>query len=406
MALTIPKPNLPDEYLVDNRVYTDQRVFDLEMENIFLKVWNFVCHESEIPEPGDFMTATIAGQPIIVCRNREGRVRAFFNTCRHRGAQVEFARSGNTKAFTCLYHLWTYDLDGGLIGVPEIEAYETSYNPKGLCKEEFGLVPVRLDSLHRLVFVTFDDATPPLDEFLGDMAGLLEHPFSSPDFHIKVVRQNTLRANWKMQPENSRDGYHAPLLHKRLRNVSPPRPYRVLTNGHTIQFMDLDYETGLKNKTVDKELLDDPEMTRSFMSHPLPGITREDPAYVVQLFPDALILVRYSTVMMERQNPLGPGETVVEFCAGELRSDTDEVRSIRQRHWDLYWSHDKGNLPEDWEAWEAQQRGVAGIGSRYSLMARGEPALEGLRGDDNRLRSFWTEWRKYMGTTANAPPGS
>src|SRR5262249_44607101 len=102
MAVRIPKPALPPEYVVDNRVYTDARVFDLERERIFLRVWNFVCHESEISKPGDFITTTVGGQPIIVCRNREGTVRAFFNTCRHRAAQVALERRGNVRVFTCL----------------------------------------------------------------------------------------------------------------------------------------------------------------------------------------------------------------------------------------------------------------------------------------------------------------
>ena len=95
MAVRIPKPAVPDEYLVDNRVYTDQRTFDLERERIFFRVWNFVCHESELPNPGDFITTIVAGQPIIVCRNKDGEIRAFYNTCRHRAAQVVFERSGN-----------------------------------------------------------------------------------------------------------------------------------------------------------------------------------------------------------------------------------------------------------------------------------------------------------------------
>jgi phenylpropionate dioxygenase-like ring-hydroxylating dioxygenase large terminal subunit len=122
MAVRIPKPAVPDEYLVDNRVYTDQRTFDLERERIFFRVWNFVCHESEIREPGDFITTMVAGQPIIVCRNKSGEVRAFYNTCRHRAAQVVFDKSGNKRNFTCLYHLWVYDLDGRLLNAPEADA--------------------------------------------------------------------------------------------------------------------------------------------------------------------------------------------------------------------------------------------------------------------------------------------
>jgi len=207
-----------------------------------------------------------------------------------------------------------------------------------------------------------------------------------------------------MQPENSRDGYHATLLHDRLRHVSPPRPYRLYPNGHAVQQLGLDYESGLQHQTLDPILAQDPELARSFMRCPLPGLTKENPAYVVTLFPDLLILTRFSTLLIEHQIPVSPGETIVEVRAGGLKSDTEEIRDIREKHWELYWSQTSGNLPEDWVAWEAQQQGAVSIGVRYSILARGEPATEGLRGDDNRIRDFWKEWRRCMGATSNAPP--
>jgi phenylpropionate dioxygenase-like ring-hydroxylating dioxygenase large terminal subunit len=404
MAVRIPKPAIPDEYLVDNRVYTDQRTFDLERERIFFRVWNFVCHESELREPGDFITTIVAGQPIIVCRNKGGEVRAFYNTCRHRAAQVVFDKSGNKRNFTCLYHLWVYDLDGRLLNAPEADAYKTSYCPAGLDRENTGLVPVRVESMHRLVFVCLDDESPSLAAFLGDVAGYIEHPFSSPELQVEVMWSKTLDANWKMQPENSRDGYHAALLHKRLRGVSKPKPFKLLGGGHAVQHLSLDYEEGRKLGTLDGVLAERPEMAAQFMAHPLPGERLEEPSRIITLFPDTLIATRYSTLVIERQVPLGPDKTLFETRHVFLAGDTPEIKELRKQHWMLYWAQDSGNLPEDWEAWEAQQRGVQSVGVRYSLLARGEPANEGLRGDDNRIRSFWKEWRGCMATEANAPP--
>lgn len=401
--ITIDKPDLPDEYLVDNRVYFDLPTYEAERERIFLKGWNFVCHESEIPNPGDFLTTTAAGQAIIVCRNNAGELRAYYNTCRHRAAQVVCEERGHTRNFTCLYHLWSYDLNGRLTGVPEAAAYRTSFNPGGLALERFGLIAVRVAACHRLVFVCFDRQAPGLEEFLGGAAPFLQAPFGAPESLVYLVRRSLVKANWKMQPENSRDGYHAPLLHRRLLDVSPPKPYRVLENGHSVQELGLDYASGLAKGTVDQVLRDDPEMTLAFMRHPLPGMTLERPAFVVVLFPDTLLLVRYSTVLIERQIPLDPEQTLIELRACRRLDDSPEVRAVRERHWQLYWSEDGGNLPEDIAAWEAQQRGVHSRGVPYSLIARGEPASEGLRGDDNRLRQFWSQWRRLMGTDRNAP---
>ena len=404
MAIVIPKPPFPDEFLVDNRVYTDPQLLKQENERIFLRVWNFVCHESEIPNPGDFRTTIVAGQPIIICRDRSGQVRAFHNTCRHRAAEVVTEPSGNARHFTCLYHLWSYDLDGRLIGVPGIEAYKTSYCPGGLPKQEIGLIPVRTESMHRLVFVCFDEGTPSLAEYLGEVAEELRVPFSSPDLCVEVKWTKRLRANWKMQPENSRDGYHAPLLHKRLRGVlGPPRPFRIFPGGHAVQHHGLDYESGRKAKTLDGILAEQPDLAEKFLAHPLPGLTVENPSKVVTLFPDVLVVLRYSTLIIERQVADGPEETVFETRHVFLKSDTEEVRDIRNKHWMMYWNHDSGNLGEDWAAWEAQQRGVQSVAARYSLLARGEPSDVGLVGDDNRVRAFWKEWRRYMATSQNSP---
>jgi phenylpropionate dioxygenase-like ring-hydroxylating dioxygenase large terminal subunit len=290
------------------------------------------------------------------------------------------------------------------LSAPEAGAYKTSYCPEGLDRENTGLVPVRVETMHRLVFVCLDDESPSLAEFLGDLASEFEHPFSSPDLQTEVMWTKTLDANWKMQPENSRDGYHAALLHKRLRGVSQPRPFKLFPGGHAVQHLSLDYEAGKKLGTLDGILVDRPEMAEQFMAYPLPGQTPDDPSKIITLFPDTLIALRYSTLVIERQIPISPEKTVFETRHVFLKSDTPEIKELRRQHWMLYWAQDSGNLPEDWEAWEAQQRGVQSIGARYSLLARGEPANEGLRGDDNRIRSFWKEWRGSMGTTANAPP--
>jgi phenylpropionate dioxygenase-like ring-hydroxylating dioxygenase large terminal subunit len=401
----IAKPPLPSEFLVDNRVYTDPKVFDLERERLFLRVWNFVCHESEVREPGDFLTTTVAGQPIVVARTKSGAIRAYFNTCRHRAAQVVRQESGNAAAFTCFYHLWTYDLEGNLTGVPEMNSYTTSYCPGGLDRSATSLVGIRAESMHGLVFVCFDDAAPGLAEFLGPaFAAELAVPLGSPDVRVKRDWAKLLRANWKMEPENSRDGYHATLLHKRLRGVSPPRPFRVYPNGHAVQHLGLDYEAGKSAGTLDGVLAEQPELAARFMTDPLPGVTREEPSRIVTIFPDVLIALRYSTLLIVKQIPISAEETWFETRYAYVAGDSDEQIEVRRKHWNMYWAEDGGNLPEDWEAWEAQQIGAHSIGVRYSLLARGEVADEGMRGDDNRVRSFWSQWRAYMNLPENAPP--
>ena len=404
MAVRIAKPDVPSEFLVDNRVYTDPQLFADERERLFLRVWNFVCHESEVRQGGDYITTTVANQPIIVTRTKSGEIRAFFNTCRHRAAQVARDPSGNVPVFTCFYHLWTYDLDGALIGVPEGDSYTTSYCPGGLDKAATSLVRIRAETAHGLVFVCFDDASPSLADFLGEaFAGQLAIPLGSPDVRVERDWSKQLHANWKMEPENSRDGYHATLLHKRLRGVSPPRPFKLYPNGHAVQHLGLDYTAGMSAGTLDGILAEAPELAARFMSNPLPGMTLEEPSRIITIFPDVLIAIRYSTLLIVKQIPLSAEETWFETRYAYVATDTPAEIDIRRKHWKMYWAEDGGNLPEDWEAWEAQQAGARSIGVRYSLLSRGEAADEGMRGDDNRVRSFWKQWRAYMDAPENAP---
>ena len=136
-------PNLPPSHFVDTRIYTDAGIFAEERVKIFAKVWNFVCHESEIASAGSFRTATVAGYPLVVVRQSDGGIKAFYNICRHRQAQVVRTCSGQAKAFQCFYHLWTYGIDGRLGGVTLPEGYAGT----GFDKADYGLREVRVDQL-------------------------------------------------------------------------------------------------------------------------------------------------------------------------------------------------------------------------------------------------------------------
>jgi phenylpropionate dioxygenase-like ring-hydroxylating dioxygenase large terminal subunit len=108
----------PEAGLVNRRIFADREIYELERERLFSRCWLYLGHESEVPNPGDFVTVYMGEEPVILCRDLDGRLRAFLNLCRHRGNRVCRADRGNTKLFTCSYHGWTYSSDGKLAIVP------------------------------------------------------------------------------------------------------------------------------------------------------------------------------------------------------------------------------------------------------------------------------------------------
>src|SRR5215210_1600032 len=150
---------------LESRFYRDPAIAELEQERIFARSWQLVAHVSQLAGAGDYLTGTAGSQPVLVLRDEEGRLRAFRNVCRHRGSRLLNGSGQCGKAIRCLYHGWTYRLDGALIGVPEARSVA------GLDKAELGLFPARVETLCGLVFVNLDIHAEPL---AAQVAGLPE----------------------------------------------------------------------------------------------------------------------------------------------------------------------------------------------------------------------------------------
>jgi methanesulfonate monooxygenase large subunit len=378
------RPGVAPECIVDNRVYTDPRVYEAESAHIFERVWLLVCHESEIPNPGDFLTITIAGTPIVVNRDNSGTVRAFCNTCRHRGSLVVNETKGHCGAFRCPYHSWVYSLDGELAKIPGEEAYEGT----GFQKEDFPLVSVACESMLGLVFVNLGDEPEALAEWLGaQVIDILSKPLADADFEVFYQHSDELPVNWKVFAENARDGYHVAFVHPFLKRGSPPGTYHLLDHGHALQHV------GMDPSSVE------PEVWGEMAKYPLPGLEVGD-GYVLNIFPDVAIQVRSNVVSIDFQRVVGPTEVVMENRTLGLVGDTPEMRAARRFN-SHYWVTDRVQF-EDYPIFQIQQRGVVSRKLRYSIIARGVQGTIGTRGDDNRLRQFWAEWRRLLGVRFNS----
>ena len=203
---------------VPYRLYHDPEAYQREQERIFRgPTWNFLGLEAEIPNPGDFRTTYVGDTPVIVNRDANGTIHALVNRCAHRGAMVRREMSGNAGEHTCIYHQWCYGLDGRLNSIP----FRRGIRGKGGLDPSFdmaahGLRKLRVASVSGALFGTLADDVEPLEDYLGaPVLAQLRRLFERPVTILGYNRQR-IRGNWKLYAENTRDNYHASLLHEFL----------------------------------------------------------------------------------------------------------------------------------------------------------------------------------------------
>jgi choline monooxygenase len=189
-------------------VYTAPDILQAEKERIFSRTWQVVGHASRVANAGDYFTTELLGEPLVFVRGLDGKLRGFYNVCRHRaGPPAEGC--GSRKLFRCRYHGWTYGLDGALLSATEIEGVEN------FRAEDFALAPVRTEEWFNLVFANLDPQAHPLRETLGDLPRQAEKfPFAG----MKLFERRTydMECNWKTYVDNYLEGYHLPSVHPSL----------------------------------------------------------------------------------------------------------------------------------------------------------------------------------------------
>jgi p-cumate 2,3-dioxygenase alpha subunit len=404
---------------VNRAALVDPAVHELEQRRIFERCWIYVGHESELGAPGDFKTRTLAGRPVIFCRNSESEVRVFLNTCRHRGSLVCRSREGNAERYTCFYHGWTYDRDGALYAVPGQSAY-----PPGFDKTAFSLKePPRVAAYRGFVFLNFDANAVSLDEYLGKAKEYIDLVIDqSPSGEMQVIQgtqEYDIRANWKLLVENSYDDYHLLSTHSTwldyLKNsgVEMKRPEK----GHMLPAHGVGKDLGNGHGAVDNVNFRGRPVARwipIYGEAAKPELEKIRAELVARLgearatrvadtnrnlivFPN-LVLNDGSSVTIRTFQPLAADRMRVSAWALGPREESATARAVRLDSFLTFYGPGGFATPDDIAALESVQAGLATYREvPWSVMTRGM-AKEGeqLNTDELHLRAFWIQWDKLM----------
>jgi len=222
-------PRLEYASTLPSRYYFDPAVLDAEQRSVFSKTWQLAGRAEQVREAGQYLTATIGGEPVLVVRGSDGELRAMSNVCRHRAGPVAKGE-GRRPVLQCGYHGWTYALDGRLLTTPEFDGVQC------FDRSEVRLPQFRAEVWGELLFVAIDPAVPPLLEYLGGMAGGVPGDRAgdragrdSSGFRLAARKEWTLDCNWKVYVDNYLEGYHIPIVHPSLFRELDYAKYRTET---------------------------------------------------------------------------------------------------------------------------------------------------------------------------------
>jgi phenylpropionate dioxygenase-like ring-hydroxylating dioxygenase large terminal subunit len=332
-----------ESFTPDAEFYFDPQIYASELNGIFGRNWLYFCHQSQVPEIGDFLTGEIAGQSIYVIRGRDGQVKSFFNVCQHRAHQLLTGAGHVKNTIRCPYHSWTYEIDGSLRGAPKCEVV------KNFTREDVKLQPVGVDVIGGFIFVNLDSGAVPLSISTPHfMKKLLAMCPEAEELQFAKRQDFNIKANWKVVVENFLENYHSFYsgpAHGQLSDVIDQDSYRWSIEGKVIEFLG-------RGGTAEK-LPYELQGTRKFSG-------RSEGFQIVFLWPNmAFIIVPGANMLLVFQmNPNGPEGTTEPLLYFGLDSKLDRG-TVSAVDW---FNNMLG--PEDVSLVESVQRGLHSKGYR------------------------------------------
>jgi anthranilate 1,2-dioxygenase large subunit len=395
---------------VPYRLYHDSELYRQEQDRIFRgKVWNYLALEAEIPNPGDFRTTYVGDTPVVVNRDEAGEIRAFVNRCAHRGALVRRELAGNAREHTCIYHQWCYGFDGRLTAIP----FRRGIRGKGgmgpgFDMGEHGLRRLRVGIVNGAIFGTLAEDAEPLEDYLGppivaQVKRLLARP-------VKVLGYNRqrIRGNWKFYAENTRDNYHASLLHEFLVTFGMDRSTQVggvtmdARHRHNITWA----EAGSDTDEMARATYSAARIRNDYLSLQEPDLVtfrreREDGMNLVatSIFPSAVFIQISNSIAVRQLRPRGVDEFEVFQTMIGYTDDEPDMTQHRLRQANLVGPAGLVSM-EDGEAIEITHRASAPDRDRSTVIelgGGGEISDRDYRVTDVPLRGFWSYYAELLG---------
>ncbi|HAC34183.1 MAG TPA: Rieske (2Fe-2S) protein [Gammaproteobacteria bacterium] len=392
------------------QVYLDEKIFEQEQQNIFRgPAWSFLGLDVEVPEPGDFKSTFVGDTPVVLSRDSEGQLHAFVNRCAHRGALVCRELRGNTDVHTCVYHQWAFSHAGDLVGVPFRRglAGKGGY-PKDFDMAEHGLQKLRVDQVQNMVFATFDQNAPELEQFLGDeMCGNIRRVMQRP---IKVLghARQFFNGNWKLYSENARDSYHGGLLHLFYPtfgiyrqgqtgsvHVDDSGMHMLLKVSEPDQEQSIEaYQQASSRKADEGASLADPRLLEYRRE-----LGDETMLTIQSLFPSVVVQQISNTLAVRQILPKAVDQTELVWTFYTFADDSEEMIEHRQLQINMVGPAGFISM-EDGEAVEICQRAIVRDGDKASFIEMGgigTGSIDHMGVDENPIRGFWKGYRALMG---------
>ena len=391
-------------------VYQDEANYHAELRRIFEgPTWNYLCLESDVATPGQFRSTFVGEMPVIVVRGHDGAVHAFENRCAHRGALIAIDDAGSVKqTFQCIYHAWSYDLRGNLIGIAfEKGSHGRGGMPPEFCKADHGPRKLRTTTLCGLVLGTLAPDTPPIETYLGaEIFGRLRRVMGKP---VTVLGRFTqaLPNNWKLYIENVKDTYHASLLHAffgtfRITRLTQGGGVAVSPDGahhasYTIGVPEDAKSAAYREQGIRSELdgfrLADPRL--------LEGVDEFHDGIQLQIltvFPNLVIQQVQNSLAVRQVLPKGPGAMELHWTYIGFADDDAAMRERRLRQANLVGPAGYVSM-EDGCVGGFVQRGAAAAGDEVSVVNMGGADTDSMdtRATEASVRGFWKAYRRYMG---------